>query len=143
VRSGAQVNSAHANSAGEKRGALVERARDARSARPEAEKRFARVRVRLSVRVLFDIVKRRSLRVRLDENRGRFAFSMYGFADPLHRKMPRVADCAICRRRLTARAVGTISKQAGLSNQCPIDDDALETSRFATSRRSPRRADGH
>ena len=127
ARTGLAHDWARVNSAGRKRSA---RALDGPFCSSRSLKRFARVRVRPSVRVLFDIVKRRSLRARLDENRGRFAFSMYGFAGPPHRKMPRVADCATCRRRLTARAVGTISKQAGLSNQCPIDADVLETSCF-------------
>ena len=114
ARTGLAHDWARVNSAGRKRSA---RALDGPFCSSRSLKRFARVRVRPSVRVLFDIVKRRSLRARLDENRGRFAFSMYGFAGPPHRKMPRVADCATCRRRLTARAVGrSLSKLVFLIN---------------------------
>jgi hypothetical protein len=71
-----------------------------------------------AVRVLFDIVKRRSLRVRSGRKPERVAFSMCAFVTPSRQPQGcHDGGCvrAHCRPRLTACAVGTISKQAGLS----------------------------
>jgi hypothetical protein len=90
---------------------------------------FSPGRVRLAGCVLSDIVKRRSLQARLDESPGRRTISLHSRADASSQDGV-IASSAVLSAAPDRAAIGTISKQAGLSKfqvsgvgRAPIGND--------------------